>query len=67
MPVTNPLRAAGLAAILTLVTLIAAAAFNASSAAAGCPGASSQRLSKGQANRAVFCLVNEHRARHGLP
>jgi len=65
MPVTNPFRAAGIAAILTFFALLAAAAFNAAPAAA-CAGAGSQSLSKAQANRAVFCLVNAERAQRGL-
>ncbi len=68
MPVTNPYRAAGIAAILTFAALLAAAAFNAAPAAA-CAGANaqSQQISKAGANRAIFCLVNQQRARHGLP
>ena len=65
MPVTNPFRAAGIAAILTLVALLASAAFSAAPAAA-CSGAGSRGLSKAQANRAVFCLVNAERAKRGL-
>ncbi len=68
MPVTNPYRAALTAAVLTVGALLLAAAFGAAPAAAqGCAGAGSQKLSMGQANRAVFCLVNQQRARHGLP
>ncbi|MDQ3740219.1 MAG: CAP domain-containing protein [Actinomycetota bacterium] len=67
MPVTNPFRAALIAALLTLVALLATAALHAAPAAAACAGASSQKLTKAQANRVVFCLVNEQRARHGLP
>ena len=68
MPVTNPFRVAGIAAILAAALLLAAAAFAASPAAAqGCAGASSQKLSKGEANRVIFCLINAQRARHGLP
>ena len=65
MPVTNPFRAAGIAASVTFVALLAAAALNAAPAAA-CAGAGSQGLSKGEANRAVFCLVNAQRSKHGL-
>ncbi|HEV2812549.1 MAG TPA: CAP domain-containing protein [Solirubrobacteraceae bacterium] len=65
MPVTI-FRAAGTAAVLT-VALVAAIALSAAPALAqGCAGAGSQKLSKGQANRAVFCLVNVERAKHGL-
>ncbi|HEX2087079.1 MAG TPA: CAP domain-containing protein [Solirubrobacteraceae bacterium] len=53
--------------MLTAVALVAAAALAAAPASAACAGAASQTLSKGQANRVVFCLVNEQRARHGLP
>jgi uncharacterized protein YkwD len=64
MPVTNPFRAVLIAAILTVVALLATAG---SASAQGCAGASSQKLSKAAANRVVFCLVNAQRARHGLP
>ncbi len=63
MPVTNPFRAAGIAAVLAVAGLFAVT----SSASAACAGASSQKLSKAQANRVIACLVNEQRARHGLP
>ena len=62
MPVKSPFRTAGIAALLSAVALLAAAA----PATANCPGASSQKLSKPQAVRTVFCLVNAQRARHGL-
>ena len=65
MPVTNPFRAAGIAAIFTFLALLAFAAFGVAQAQA-CSGANSQRLSKAKANRAIFCLINEQRARHGL-
>ena len=47
-----------------VVILIGAAA---PASAQACAGAGSQSLSKGQANRVVFCLVNVERAEHGLP
>ncbi|HEX2084821.1 MAG TPA: CAP domain-containing protein [Solirubrobacteraceae bacterium] len=53
--------------MLTAVALLAAAALAAAPASAACANATSQKLSKRQANRVVFCLVNEQRARHGLP
>ena len=68
MPVTNPFRAAWIAAILAAFALLASAALHAAPASAqGCAGANSQKLSKPQAVRTVFCLVNEQRAKHGLP
>ena len=68
MPVTNPFRAAAIAAILTLVALIAAAAYNAAPAAAACANANKQStsISKSKANRAIFCLVNQQRVKRGL-
>ncbi|HEX8085365.1 MAG TPA: CAP domain-containing protein [Solirubrobacteraceae bacterium] len=64
MPVTNPFRAAGIAAILSVVAALGVAA---PASAQGCAGADSQTLSKRQANRVVFCLVNAERAKRGLP
>ena len=57
MPVTNPFRAAGIVAMLTLMALLAVAVFNAAPAAAACAGANkqSQAQSKAKANRAIFC------------
>ena len=67
MPVTNLSRPAWIAAVLTAALLLGAAVFQTAPAAAqGCAGASSQKLSKAQANQVVFCLVNAQRARHGL-
>lgn len=65
MPVTNPFRAALLAACLTAVALLATTAT--ASAAAACPGAGSKKLSKGTAGIVVFCLVNHERTKRGLP
>jgi uncharacterized protein YkwD len=65
MPVTI-FRAAWIAAILTAALLAAIALAAAPALAQGCTGAGSQKLSKAQANQAVFCLVNAQRARHGL-
>ena len=70
MPVTFPFRAALAAALATAVALLAASMMDARPAAAqGCPGANTQstRVSKAQAAGAIFCLVNQQRARHGLP
>ena len=68
MPVTFPFRAALAAAIATAAALLAVAVMGASPAAAqGCASAGSQKLTKGQSARAVFCLVNQERAKHGLP
>lgn len=64
MPVKNPFRAASLAATLTIAALLTAAS---AAPAQACPGASSQKLSRTQATRVVFCLVNAERARRGLP
>lgn len=64
MPVTNPFRAAGIAAILSAFALLATSS---TAAAQGCAGADSQKLSKPQATRTIFCLINAQRARHGLP
>ncbi len=67
MPVTNPFRVASYAAILSAVALFAILIAAPAASARACPGASSQKLSKAQANRVVFCLVNQQRARRGLP
>jgi uncharacterized protein YkwD len=63
MPVTKPFRAAAIAAILSAFVLLLPAA---PASARACPGAASQKLSKPQANRVVFCLVNQQRIRRGL-
>ncbi|HEX8121038.1 MAG TPA: CAP domain-containing protein [Solirubrobacteraceae bacterium] len=68
MPVTNPFRAAWIAAILAAAALLASAVLHAEAASAqGCAGSDSQSLSKPAAVRTVFCLVNQQRAAHGLP
>ena len=64
MPVTNPFRAAGFAAVIAVVALLASTA---TASARACPGANSQRLSKGTAGIVVFCLVNRERTKRGLP
>jgi uncharacterized protein YkwD len=69
MPVTSLSRPAWIAASLTALAILATLIFaSAPAAAQGCPGANGQstKLSKAAANRAVFCLVNAQRARHGL-
>ena len=66
MPVTNPFRAAGIVALLAAGALLLAAVV-APAQAAACSSAGSQKLSMGQANRVIGCLVNAQRARHGLP
>lgn len=67
MPVTKLSRPAWIAAILTAALLLAAAVLGPAPASAqGCAGASSQKLSKAQANQVVFCLVNAQRTRRGL-
>jgi uncharacterized protein YkwD len=66
MPVTNPFRAAWVAAVLTVFALLATAAFAAAPADAACRGASSQKLSKKKSSRVVFCLVNAERTKRGL-
>lgn len=66
MPVTIPFRAVLVTAILAAAALLAAAAF-APARAHACAGADSQKLSRAAAKRVVFCLVNQQRARHGLP
>jgi uncharacterized protein YkwD len=63
MPVTNPFRAAAIAAVISAFALLLPAA---PASARACPGAASQTLSKQQANRVVFCLVNQQRIRRGL-
>jgi uncharacterized protein YkwD len=68
MPVTNLSRPARIAAILIGSAVVAAALLHPAPAAAqGCAGASSQKLSKVEASRVVFCLVNVQRTRRGLP
>ncbi|HEV2999712.1 MAG TPA: CAP domain-containing protein [Solirubrobacteraceae bacterium] len=64
MPVKNPFRVAAFAAILSAAALLISAG---TASAQACAGASSQKLSKPQAVRVVFCLVNGQRARRGLP
>ena len=70
MPVTNLSRPAWIAAVLSVFAVLAMLVFSAAPAAAqGCRNANAQstKISKAAANRAVFCLVNAQRARHGLP
>jgi uncharacterized protein YkwD len=63
MPVTSPFRVAGTAAILVAAAVLATAP---AASARACPGAASQKLSNGEATRAVFCLVNRERTKRGL-
>jgi uncharacterized protein YkwD len=68
MPVNFPFRAALAVAAATAAALLAIAALAATPASAqGCAGAGSTKGTKAQAAGAIFCLVNEQRARHGLP
>jgi uncharacterized protein YkwD len=66
MPATMPIRAAVALAVAAAVLLLAGLAARPATAGAACRGANSSHLSKKRAARALVCLVNRQRARHGL-
>jgi uncharacterized protein YkwD len=64
VPVKLAFRSVALTAVIAVIAVLG---LSGTASAQGCAGAGSTKLSKGQAGQVVLCLINQQRARRGLP